>query len=316
MPDSAFSLENFQCNRQDRNANGGGILTFIRNELHWETLTSIQQNFRNQGLEITIDSVKIKGKTTTTAIVIGVYRPPCAKHEWFNIFNELVMELIPLGSLIVLGDLNCNLLQEYALTTKKLLNVIEFGQLNITGKAPTRITENSSTCLDIIAVDRKYQCISYNVGDLAISDHLPVESEIELSYDRSQLVPTYRRNFNKINYRLLNYDLSKISLTDIQEDDPDALLTHWSSETGKILDYHAPVRAYPLNKKKMVTFPSEIVEMINLRKRTALKVKRSPYDKDLIADLKIIQRTVKSNITKYIKIQGENSLKSTDPKEA
>src|SRR5206468_861324 len=107
VPDCAFALENYQCNRHNRNSNGGGVLTYIRNELHRDTLTIVQQKYRNQGLEITIDAMRTKVKNASTAIVVGLYRPPSARHEWFDTFGELISELLPLGSLIIMGDLNC-----------------------------------------------------------------------------------------------------------------------------------------------------------------------------------------------------------------
>src|SRR3989442_15632928 len=103
--------------------------------------------------------------------------------------------------------------------------------MNITANAPTRITETTSTCLYLIAVSRNYSCITYNIGNLAVSDHFPVETEIELGYESITFGPIYRRNFNKINYGLLNNEMSKIYLSDILEDDPNALLTLWTSET-------------------------------------------------------------------------------------
>jgi len=51
--------------------------------------------------------------------------------------------------------------------------------------APTRITAETATCLDIIAIDKSIVCLQYDVGSLLISDHLPVIASIDFKADMS-----------------------------------------------------------------------------------------------------------------------------------
>ena len=114
----------------------------------------------------------------------------------------------------------------------------------------------------------------------------------------------------------MNDELKKISLDEQGTDDPNTLLEHWSTQTEKILDEFAPLRACPFRKIKHFTLPPEIIAMINRRKNLASKVKRHPYNKTMISELRMMQRTVKSNITRYLKTQGEITLNSTDLRES
>ena len=202
------------------------------------------------------------------------------------------------------------------MSTKNLSKILEFGQLKITGNHPTRITEDSVSCLDLIAINRNLHCINYQTGDLVISDHLPVEVEIELSYHSTELRPSYRRNFKKINYADMNKELTKITLLDALDDDPNSLLGHWTNEVEKVLDIYAPLKRFPFVKRKMWTLPPEIIEMINSRKKLANKVKHFPNNSDFIYELKMLQRKVKSHITKFIRLLGERTLRSTNSREA
>ncbi len=319
IPTSAFNLSDYRCNRHDRNSNGGGLLTYIKNDLHIETLNNEQQKYRELGLEITIDLVRtfntLPFKACST-IILGLYRPPNVKQEWFQIANDLILELIPKGNLIIMGDLNCNLLQFNNNNTNKLLNILELAQVNIIEVEPTRVTSDSSSCLDLIAIHRYYHCTTYRVGCLAISDHFPVEAEIELNYYTTTCKPTFRRNFKKIDYGAINSDIRRISIENANSDNPDEQLSYWSYEMENILDFHAPLKAYPAQSKKRLSLPPEIIAMINLRKKLVRKVKSSPSDKILFNELKLIQRRVKSNITRFLKVQGENTLSSCDRRES
>ena len=73
-----------------------------------ETIFNVQRKYRNFGLEVTIDVIKVFNPVASNAIVLGLYRPPNVKQEWFHFVNDLVMELLPYGNLIMIGDLNCN----------------------------------------------------------------------------------------------------------------------------------------------------------------------------------------------------------------
>ena len=100
---------------------------------------------------------------------------------------------------------------------------------------------------------------------LAVSDHIPVEAEIEFAYRTGELTPTYYRNFNKIDYTVLNLELSRIILPVTDVDDADLQLHHWMNETEALLDKHAPLKALPTRKNKSINLPPEIIEMIRLR---------------------------------------------------
>src|SRR6267154_1020880 len=83
IPLSAFNLINYHCNRYDRNSNGGGVLTYIKKGLHMETIFKVQQRYRDLGLEVTIDFIKVLNPNALNTIVLGIYKPPNVKQEWF-----------------------------------------------------------------------------------------------------------------------------------------------------------------------------------------------------------------------------------------
>ena len=127
--------------RQDRNKNGGGVLTYIRDNLKPVHLSSIQEKAVNEGLEVTISLIEIR-KERKHAIIIGIYRPPNARICWFQAFNSLLLETRKKGYTIILGDINSDLLKPDVYPAKELLNSLYLAgaQHIVEGLLPTRVT--------------------------------------------------------------------------------------------------------------------------------------------------------------------------------
>src|SRR5437867_8526490 len=127
-------------------------------------------------------------------IVIGIYRPPSANKKWFEIFDQLLQEVALLGPIVLLGDLNANLMLPYTYPANTLLKSLSLAHLEICEIFPTRITAQSATCLDIIAMASSMECIDYRLDECATSDHFPVIASISvLNVTRPK--PIIKRNF-------------------------------------------------------------------------------------------------------------------------
>jgi hypothetical protein len=268
-------------------------LTFIRKDLFPVTLLDIQRKFNLLGLEITVDMIKFTKSHQNSLIIVGIYRPPNSKKAWFDVFQELINSLTPLGNIILLGDLNCNLFNVDSYVTKNFLNLIELGQLYIPAVLPTRIGLDSVSALDIIAISKNISLIEYKLGDINVSDHIPVEACLEIVFLPVTIKPILRRNFKKIDYSRINKDLLSISFHNLNQDDPNVLLSHWNLEVEKILDNYAPLKQYPSLKKHNNFLPADIIELINVKKHLLNKLKHSPFDTTLITQLKIQQKKLK-----------------------
>ena len=97
----SISISGYILNRNDRTNHGGGVATYIADNLVSETLTSYQEDATKAGLEVTINRIR-RPAGERALIVVGVYRPPSARAEWFEDFSDLLLQLLPLG-----GSTNC-----------------------------------------------------------------------------------------------------------------------------------------------------------------------------------------------------------------
>ena len=126
---TSFSLlvDDYSINRQDRNSNGGGVITYIHNSLKPVVQLSIQDDFVKQKLELTVTEVTFPS-CKTKAIIIRAYRPPNAKRTWFETFNQLILVLLPMGNLILMGDFNADLLKPMKYPGNALKNSLKLAE--------------------------------------------------------------------------------------------------------------------------------------------------------------------------------------------
>ena len=181
IPNQSINPNDFFINRTDRNIHGGGVITYIKPSFKAIPMDAIQTKFNGKGLEVTVSKIIFQH---IDWIIIGMYRPPNSRREWFEAFRELILELVIYGKLVLMRDLNCDLLKPSNPSTRTLLNILEMGSLAVKqgqDLSPTRITITSATCIDLVAIDKSITIDRYEVSDLLISDHHPVEADILLS---------------------------------------------------------------------------------------------------------------------------------------
>ena len=87
---------------------GGGVLTFIKTSYKPRNLQTYQSVAKVNGLEITLAEVSFT-KSKKPTIIVGEYRPPNAKSDWFDLFNNTITNISSRGRLIIMGDLNSDL---------------------------------------------------------------------------------------------------------------------------------------------------------------------------------------------------------------
>ena len=112
------SIYPYLQNRQDRSCYGDGLITYIKASLKPQIPTIRQEEATKSGLEVTLSAILTNG--LNTLILVGVYRPPSSSSQWFSKFNQLITDLLSLGKLVVLGDLNVGLLNPLVICVNPL----------------------------------------------------------------------------------------------------------------------------------------------------------------------------------------------------
>jgi len=170
IPDSQICPEGYACYRKDRNRNGGGCAVFLKNK--WPSKR--RNDLESDSLEmVCVEICPNKARNTICAVV---YKPPCMHPD--NFIRGFEQEFLErLGDeeekdLIIMGDFNANILSPKPCKyTKRLMKTTRLNGLTQLIKDPTRVTENSSTTIDLVFVNNLHRIASHGVQEFGASDH-------------------------------------------------------------------------------------------------------------------------------------------------
>ena len=192
-------------------------------------------------IEAAVTEVQLHKHSAITTIV-GAYRPPSAKPDWYTNFNELISKAIKSGYIILMGDFNSDLWKPTVYPGKALDTCLKLAGVKIPSKDPTRISSTAATCLDIIAINKNLLCVTYKVNITAVSDHFSVEAEL-VGTSKPTLSPVLKRCYSPADRPELSNRLRSIHVAETATISVDEHVSKWSLQLLNILEDIAPIRS-------------------------------------------------------------------------
>ena len=140
--------------RRDRiGRTGGGVVIYYKEYLDCISI----DKYDNPDIEATWLEVKIRSQR----LLVGcIYRPPDFG-GFYDIFRPILERIsVNRNNVIITGDLNSNMLDSSGngKKFKDLLQLTELTGFNNIINSPTRVTEYSSTVIDLICTDYRFGC--------------------------------------------------------------------------------------------------------------------------------------------------------------
>ena len=210
--DSDFHIPGYVLKpRRDRLTDGGGGVCFYVSE----TINFIPRpDLRMRELEN--ECIEIHHPHSKPIIVVNWYRPPKAPVSIFSQLESLLSRLdVTNNEYYLLGDMNADMLStKYDNDVRLLNNTTDIYGLQQLINEPTRITEKSSTLLDLIYTNCPDKVLCSGVAHISISDHSLVfvcrKLSIRFPCSGHKLI-TYRcfKNFDKAKFR---EDINKFAI--------------------------------------------------------------------------------------------------------
>ncbi|CAG5100621.1 Protein of unknown function [Cotesia congregata] len=246
-PGVDISLKDYMIVRRDRGLinqdgrymRGGGIACFFHAALKTKILFSSESQDINHPEYLIIDVVL---PSTVHILLSAIYRRPQG-HLLDNFFVQFNKFYSTYNNIVIMGDLNCNLLKSDR-PANHLKSFIAESNLHCIPYGATFHTTETHSWLDVIIVDSKDKLGNYSKSlrpFIGGHDYLVCNYKLELTSKYDKTVKF--RNFNRCDHIALSTDLTQklyIAALNLEDLDPNYLVSHLITSTTSALDTHAP----------------------------------------------------------------------------
>ena len=265
FPNNLVSIPGYNLERRDRNRNGGGIAFYIRDAINYELMHELAQD------PLEWLCIKVQKPKSKPFIVGTWYRPPSSTTDIMNNLELLIKKLEVLDIEInIIGDFNFDVgASPPNAPTKHFLDLCNLYQYHQLIKEPTRITERSSTTIDLFITNNPTMYVKSGVCHIGISDHSLVYAIRKLCVPRKDPRIIRSRQFRDFNANSFRHDLSLAPWYIIEEyeNDPNLAWEAWKTIFLKISDIHAPKRSRKIRNKHSPWLTPELKKLMFERDR-------------------------------------------------
>ena len=245
---------------------GGGLLVYYKEHLNLTKDTELSKT-ASDTCQIEQLWLKFSVGKSRPLMIAGVYRPPDSPIGDLNCLEESISAVISQGKdFVLLGDLNCDLKRTDYPQTKSLNAIIRSYHLKQTINEETRISQNSSSLIDLVISTDSLQLLKSGSIHNTISDHSLIYC---IAPWKTPVPPTtYKiarsyRNFDiekfKSDIKAANLDLTA------NTDDVNQAVVNWNKTYLEVLNKHAPLRAVKIKRQPKPWFNDTIQQAINHR---------------------------------------------------
>jgi len=234
---NAVNIDEYNFIRQDRVGRGGGVGMYLKNDLPYSILLSECRE--------TVEHIWIKIQSHNKNFIAGnLYRPPSASiAEFLAYFEDILIDFYAQCDYIMCcGDFNINALDVDSPHVETLTNILSTFNMEQIITEPTRISDRSSTLIDLICVDSK-NVREVGAKDINISDHLMVHATLDFKIAESSYSVFCYRALSRIDVIDFQRDLEQTPWNLIYEmENIDEKVTFLNNTILNIFDIHAPLK--------------------------------------------------------------------------
>ena len=278
FPNSQFHVEGFKLFRRDRVKGGGGIAVFIS-----DNIIATTRKVTCMHLEALLFDLRIGQRQFA---LLSAYKPPSVDNNTFTneLFKVLDQATILSDNIICIGDLNCDILHPLHNNRqgKCHLDICDVYDLDPLIKTPTRISENKSTCLDVILTNVPAFMRDSGIIETGLSDHCLVYTVLNTKLLRSRPKSILKRSLKNFDQTAFLDDLSKVPFCAAYVfEDPDDVYWCWEKLFNQVLDDHAPIKKVNMPQSfgsKFIT--AEIRDAMRVRDRLKKKFHKTRHQTD------------------------------------
>ncbi|XP_058839336.1 uncharacterized protein LOC131694845 [Topomyia yanbarensis] len=281
IPAYNFVRHSLPCGRGRGTKTCGGIGIYVRKGIKaTPVLKSIFDPTTPIGLRIEFLAIQIRINDLNLGVVT-FYNPLCSNPYFSQVYEKVLIDLLDYGfdRLFIVGDFNINVKSPHQTTNLAALNHINSTfNLTILPTGPTRVTENTSTTIDLLITDSPNSVIKSKTSTgNTISDHDVVYLLTNIRIQRSNPQIISVRNIHSINPLRLQADFQSKDLRPFfAAGDSTTKAEQLTSVLRELLQHHAPERNVTVRDKHTPWISEEIRRAVKLRNLAYTLYSRNP----------------------------------------
>ena len=255
----------------------GGVVCYIWDGIHCQRRKDLEKDIEAIWIEIFVQKSK-------SILVCFVYKPPVSSKYLDPDFLAKFDDMLSMGfweskETILLGDLNADFLRKAK--DKEVKRVIRENGLEQIIKEPIRVTKDTETLIDIIAISHEQNVLTSIVYGNSASDHDLIGVIMKKNNRKCILRVIYKRNYAKYNVDNFKQDLQNQPWTKAtREDNVHNGWKTFKSLLKTVIDKHAPVEKKKIRGHDCPWLTSEIHKKINERDFFLRKVRKTGKEND------------------------------------
>lgn len=259
----------------------GGVALYVKKGIK---ATPILKSSFDTGLPIASRfeflAVQIKVNNLNICVVV-VYNPSGANQLFAASYEKLLLDLLDFGfdRTFIIGDYNINVGgAQQCFNATNLRTIHNTFNLTVLKTPPTRITERSSTTIDLLVTDSPQTIRRAGTSSANdISDHEIVFLIADIRVPPPSPVRSKVRNFRRIDPVRLQADfVAKDWEPFYRSDSAEVKSAFLSSELQSLLDQHAPEKTIIIRDKRTPWITTEIEHAIEVRNLAFSLFSRNP----------------------------------------
>ena len=179
----------------------------------------------------------------------------------------------------MLGDFNANYLKKN--DCKELKDIISLHGYKQVIKKPTRVTEESSTLIDIILSNSESVLSKIAVVPLSLTDHDMIACVRKMNHVKYDYRSIKCRNYTSYNCKELRHDLSTIDMSPLYEiTDPNSAWLWLKNVLCTTFNKHAPIISKRVKGRHCPWLTADVKTQMNIKDKLLRKVRKSNKQSD------------------------------------
>ena len=271
ISDGEIGITGYAVKRRDRKTGrkGGGVCIYVRDTLSYKDRYDLTEKSSVEAV-----CIELVRKNAENVLCCCAYRPPKAKCNYYNNMLDLLETMcLEKKELLLLGDLNIDYKLDETLGSNPLHYLENLYLLRQLVDKPTRVTEKSAKCIDVIMSTMPEKHRFCDVANIALSDHYLVYTCIDVDVKRKPHKTIRYRDYKNFNVNDFVQDVKECSTLyheqGVNNETPS--WSDWKKEFLRISDKHAPIKKSRVKERYSPWITPEIIKL--MYKRDFLKAK-------------------------------------------